>query len=70
MTVCMIGAAVGIGLSLAASRLLGSLLYGIGASDPPTYFAVVAALLGVGLLACYLPARRALRVLPIDALRQ
>ena len=70
MTVCMIGAAVGIGLSLAASRLLGSLLYGIGASDPPTYLAVVAALLGVALLACYLPARRALRVLPVDALRQ
>jgi putative ABC transport system permease protein len=70
MTVCAIGAAIGVGLSLAASRVLGSLLYGIGASDPPTYLAVVAVLLAVALLACYLPARRATRVLPVDALRQ
>ena len=70
MTVCTIGAAVGSGLALAVSRVLGSLLYGIGASDPPTYLAVVALLLAVALLACYLPARRATRVLPVDALRQ
>ena len=70
MTVCTIGAAVGIVLALAVSRVLGSLLYGIGASDPPTYLAVVALLLAVALLACYLPARRATRVLPVDALRQ
>ena len=70
MTVCTIGAAVGIVLALAVSRVLGSLLYGIGASDPPTYLAAVALLLAVALLACYLPARRAARVLPVEALRQ
>ena len=59
MTVCTIGAAVGIVLALAVSQVLGSLLYGIGASDPPTYLTVVAVLLAVALLACYLPARRA-----------
>ena len=70
MAVCAIGAAVGIALALAASQVLGSLLYGIGSSDPPTYVVVVAVLLTVALLACYLPARRATRVQPVAALRQ
>ena len=70
MTVCVTGALVGIAVTLAVSRVLGSLLYGIGASDPPTYVTVAALLLGVALLACYLPARRATRVLPVEALRQ
>jgi macrolide transport system ATP-binding/permease protein len=69
MTLCVAGALAGIALTLAASRVLGSLLYGIGASDPPTYVAVAAMLLAVALLACYLPARRAVRVLPSEALR-
>ena len=61
MTVCVTGALVGIALTLAVSRVLGSLLYGIGASDPPTYVTVAVLLLAVALLACYLPARRATR---------
>jgi putative ABC transport system permease protein len=70
MAVCAVGAAVGIALALAASQVLGSLLYGVGSSDPPTYVVVVTVLLTVALLACYLPARRATRVQPVDALRQ
>ena len=70
MAVCAVGAAVGIALALAASQVLGSLLYGVGSSDPPTYVVVATVLLTVALLACYLPARRATRVQPVDALRQ
>jgi predicted permease len=51
MAVCAIGAACGIALALAASQVLGSLLYGIGSSDPPTYVVVVTLLLTVALLA-------------------
>jgi putative ABC transport system permease protein len=58
----LIGAALG-------SRLLGSLLYGVGTGDPATFATAVAALAAVALTACYIPARRASRADPMVALR-
>src|SRR5262249_56661102 len=63
------GLIIGAGSALALMRLLGSMLYEVSASDPAT-FALVSAMLGaVALLACYIPARRATKTDPIDALR-
>ncbi|MBX3278865.1 MAG: ABC transporter permease [Acidobacteria bacterium] len=64
-----IGIAIGLGASMGLAQLIGSLLYGVSASDPLTYAVMVAALTCVALLACYVPARRATRVDPMIALR-
>ena len=69
MTVCLVGAAVGMAAALAVSQLLTSVLYGISPIDPATFVLVPLLLVGVGLLACYLPARHAARVKPLEALR-
>jgi ABC-type antimicrobial peptide transport system permease subunit len=70
MTVCLAGAGVGMGAALAVSQFLTSVLYGISPTDPLTFALVPLLLIGVGVLACYLPARHAARVNPIQALRQ
>jgi len=63
------GAAVGVALSYAAARLIASFLYGVKPHDVGTMFAVTALLLGCGLAAAYVPARRASRVDPMEAFR-
>ncbi|HJP93206.1 MAG TPA: ABC transporter permease [Pyrinomonadaceae bacterium] len=69
MVLVAIGAALGLALAVAATRVLKSLLFGISATDPLTYTVVVLVLIAVALLACYLPARRATKVDPLVALR-
>jgi ABC-type antimicrobial peptide transport system permease subunit len=64
-----IGLAIGLASALLVSRLLASLLFQISPTDPPTYFALTGVLATVGLVACWLPARRATRVDPLTALR-
>jgi putative ABC transport system permease protein len=65
----LIGVAIGIAGALALTRTVESLLFGVTATDPLTFGGVTLLLLGAGLLACYIPARRAMRVDPIIALR-
>ena len=63
------GIGIGLLLALGLTRLMASLLYGVGPNDPITFIAVPAILIAVALLASYLPARRASRVDPMVALR-
>jgi putative ABC transport system permease protein len=66
--IVVIGLALGIAMALAAARLFGSFL-AVSPMDPPTYVAVSAILATVALAACYIPARRAMNVDPMIALR-
>jgi putative ABC transport system permease protein len=67
----LVGVGVGLGLAGAAalSRLMRTLLFGVGELDPATYVAVAAVLIVAALLAGYLPARRVTRIDPMQALR-
>ena len=65
----LIGTAIGLALALAVSKLLASLLAGVSSRDPAVYLLAPALLAAVSLLACYVPARRAARVDPMEALR-
>ena len=67
--VTLIGVAVGLAAAIAGSRLMQSLLYGVGPRDPVIFIVTTLALLGIALLACWLPARRASRLSPLEALR-
>jgi predicted permease len=67
--VVLLGSAAGVGAAAAVTRLLGSLLYGVRALDPLTFIAAALLFVSVGLVACFLPASRAMHMDPTVALR-
>lgn len=70
LKLALMGLALGLAGALAATRLLRSILFEVQPADPFTYAAVAAGLCVIAMAACYLPARRAMRVDPVVALRQ
>jgi putative ABC transport system permease protein len=69
MTLAVLGVGIGVLGATAAGRAIAALLFGISWLDPVTYVGVVVLLLGVALVACWLPARRACGVAPVETLR-
>ncbi len=69
MMLTLIGVVIGLAVALALTQAMKSLLFGVSATDPLTYAGVAALLIGVAMLACYLPARRATKINPMVALR-
>ncbi len=69
LSLTLIGTVIGLASAFALTRLLSSLLFGVTAADPATFGGIVVLLIIVSLIACYLPARRAMRIDPLIALR-
>jgi predicted permease len=69
LKLALCGVAIGIVAALALTRILGSMLYGVSATDPVIFAEVAGILIAVALFACFLPARRATRIDPMEALR-
>lgn len=67
--VALAGIAIGLTSALAGTRLIASLLYDVNPRDPATFAVTAGTLLVVAVAACWLPARRAARLSPVDALR-
>jgi len=70
ITLAFVGAIVGVGASMAVTRLMTSMLYGVRPNDPATFASVSILLLLVAFAACAIPARRAMRIDPMVALRE
>jgi putative ABC transport system permease protein len=69
MRMTLVGVVIGIAAAFGLTRLITKMIYGVGATDPVTFGGVAVLLSAVALCACYIPARRAMRVDPIVALR-
>jgi putative ABC transport system permease protein len=69
LVLVIIGIVFGISLSFATGRLISSLLFGVSSTDQLTLAGVALILIVVALIACYIPARRAMKIDPIEALR-
>ena len=69
MALVLVGAVIGLALTAGLTQLISQFLYGVSATDPVTFLGVPMVLAAVALLAAFLPARRASKIDPVEALR-